>query len=243
MGVNRGREEINVAFENKKKKAEDEVILKVKEVKNEKEVKKEDEEVKEEEKEESKVIWEAVNFALAQLNLDSSKESAGTLDGEKMEEEVVTRKSSENERLILKLQPTNKLKSAGTLANEEEMENVLMSGQVAMRRSSEKEERPILKLQPTSCGRSSTKLKSGCNQFNLIKIKRSPVAASDHPSRRKVFHNNNGGTQHQHQHQQGFGKQIPKLVPVARSSITKPEESKSKPGANHLNLIQVCSCA
>ena len=237
MGVNRGREEINVAFENKKKKAEDEVILKVKEVKNEKEVKKEDEEVKEEEKEESKVIWEAVNFALAQLNLESSKESVGTANGREMEEKAVTRKSSENERLILKLQPTSELKSAETL---EEMENVLMSGQFAIRRSSEKEERPILQLQPTSCGRSSTKLKSGCNQFNLIKIKRSPVAASDHPSRRKVFHNNNGGTQHQHQRQH---QQIPKLVPVVRSCIAKQEESKSKPGANHLNLIQVCSCA
>ena len=63
MEMNRSREEIKV---NKKKEEVEE----------------------EEEKEECDVIWEAVNFALAQLNLDSSKESAGTANGEEMEEEL-----------------------------------------------------------------------------------------------------------------------------------------------------------
>ena len=56
MAMNRGREEVNVALE--KKKAEGEVIRKMKEGERE-------------EEEESEVIWEAVNFALEQLNLDS----------------------------------------------------------------------------------------------------------------------------------------------------------------------------
>ena len=144
MDVNRGKEEVNVAFEKKRT-----------------EVRK----MKEEEEEESEVIWEAVNFALEQLNLDSSDESADVGH----QEELVTRKKG----------------------------------------------RPITKLQ-SSCSRgSSTKLKSGSNQLNLIQInKRSPMQDAK------------------------LGKQIPKLVPVARSSILRQEESK--PGANHLNLIQVC---
>ena len=144
MDVNRGKEEVNVAFEKKRT-----------------EVRK----MKEEEEEESEVIWEAVNFALEQLNLDSSDESADVGH----QEELVTRKKG----------------------------------------------RPITKLQ-SSCSRgSSTKLKSGSNQLNLIQInKRSPMQNAK------------------------LGKQIPKLVPVARSSILRQEESK--PGANHLNLIQVC---
>ena len=147
MDVNRGKEEVNVAFE--KKRAEGEVRK-----------------MKEEEEEESEVIWEAVNFALEQLNLDSSDESADVGH----QEELVTRKKG----------------------------------------------RPITKLQ-SSCSRgSSTKLKSGSNQLNLIQInKRSPMQTNAK-----------------------LGKQIPKLVPVARSSILRQEESK--PGANHLNLIQVC---
>ena len=146
MDVNRGKEEVNVAFE--KKRTE---VRKMKE---------------EEEEEESEVIWEAVNFALEQLNLDSSDESADVGH----QEELVTRKKG----------------------------------------------RPITKLQ-SSCSRgSSTKLKSGSNQLNLIQInKRSPMQTNAK-----------------------LGKQIPKLVPVARSSILRQEESK--PGANHLNLIQVC---
>ena len=145
MDVNRGKEEVNVAFEKKRT-----------------EVRK----MKEEEEEESEVIWEAVNFALEQLNLDSSDESADVGH----QEELVTRKKG----------------------------------------------RPITKLQ-SSCSRgSSTKLKSGSNQLNLIQInKRSPMQTNAK-----------------------LGKQIPKLVPVARSSILRQEESK--PGANHLNLIQVC---
>ena len=148
MDVNRGKEEVNVAFEKKRT-----------------EVRK----MKEEEEEESEVIWEAVNFALEQLNLDSSDESAEVGH----QEELVTKKSSEKGR-------------------------------------------PITKLQ-SSCSRgSSTKLKSGSNQLNLIQInKRSPMQTNAK-----------------------LGKQIPKLVPVARSSILRQEESK--PGANHLNLIQVC---
>ena len=145
MDVNRGKEEVNVAFEKKRT-----------------EVRK----MKEEEEEESEVIWEAVNFALEQLNLDSSDESADVGH----QEELVTRKKG----------------------------------------------RPITKLQ-SSCSRgSSTKLKSGSNHLNLIQInKRSPMQTNAK-----------------------LGKQIPKLVPVARSSILRQEESK--PGANHLNLIQVC---
>ena len=83
MDVNRGKEEVNVAFE--KKRAEGEV-RKMKE--------------EEEEEEESEVIWEAVNFALEQLNLDSSDESAEVGH----QEELVTRKSSEKGRQIPKLQ-------------------------------------------------------------------------------------------------------------------------------------------
>ena len=146
MDVNRGKEEVNVAFEKKRT-----------------EVRK----MKEEEEEESEVIWEAVNFALEQLNLDSSDESAEVGH----QEELVTRKKG----------------------------------------------RPITKLQSSNGSRgSSTKLKSGSNQLNLIQInKRSPMQTNAK-----------------------LGKQIPKLVPVARSSILRQEESK--PGANHLNLIQVC---
>ena len=120
------------------------------------------------EEEEGEVIWKAVNFALEQLNLDSSDESAGA-------------------------------------GHEEEM---------GMRTRSEKG-RSIPKLQ-SSIGRgSSTKLKSGSNHLNLLQInKRRPMQNAK------------------------LGKQIPKLVPVARSSILRQEESK--PGANHLNLIQVC---
>lgn len=145
MDVNRGKEEVNVAFEKKRTEVG---------------------KMKEEEEEESEVIWEAVNFALEQLNLDSSDESADVGH----QEELVTRKKG----------------------------------------------RPITKLQ-SSCSRgSSTKLKSGSNQLNLIQInKRSPMQTNAK-----------------------LGKQIPKLVPVARSSILRQEESK--PGANHLNLIQVC---
>ena len=145
MDVNRGKEEVNVAFEKKRTEVG---------------------KIKEEEEEESEVIWEAVNFALEQLNLDSSDESADVGH----QEELVTRKKG----------------------------------------------RPITKLQ-SSCSRgSSTKLKSGSNQLNLIQInKRSPMQTNAK-----------------------LGKQIPKLVPVARSSILRQEESK--PGANHLNLIQVC---
>ena len=146
MDVNRGKEEVNVAFEKKRT-----------------EVRK----MKEEEEEESEVIWEAVNFALEQLNLDSSDESAEVGH----QEELVTRKKG----------------------------------------------RPITKLQSSNGSRgSSTKLKSGSNHLNLIQInKRSPMQTNAK-----------------------LGKQIPKLVPVARSSILRQEESK--PGANHLNLIQVC---
>ena len=156
MKLNRGKEEINVAFE--KEKAEGEMTWKVK-----------GEEKKEEE--ESEVIWEAVNFALEQLNLDSSEESA-EIANEMEKKEELTRKNSEKERVIPKLQPG---RSRG----------------------------------------SNTKLKSGSNHLNLIQIKRSPMQNAK------------------------MGKQIPKLVPLARSSIVRQEESKSKPGANHLNLIQV----
>merc|ERR1711874_278858 len=68
---------------------------------------------------------------------------------------------------------------------------------------------------PSSSRGSSTKLKSGSNHLNLIQIEGSPMQNAK------------------------LGKQIPKLVPLARSSIVRQEESKSKPGANHLNLIQV----
>ena len=148
MDVNRGKEEVNVAFEKKRTEVG---------------------KMKEEEEEESEVIWEAVNFALEQLNLDYSNESAGA----GLEEEPGTRTRSEKGR-------------------------------------------PIPKLQ-SSIGRgSSTKLKSGSNHLNLLQInKKSPMQTNAK-----------------------LGKQIPKLVPVARSSILRQEESK--PGANHLNLIQVC---
>ena len=126
MEVNRGREEVKVSSE--KKNAAGEVMN-----------------MKEEEGE-SEVIWEAVNFALEQLNLDSSDESAG---------------------------------------HEEELELVTR-------------ERQIPKLQSSDSSRgSSTKLKSGANQLNLIKIKRSPM-----------------------------GKPIPKLVPVARFLKQEESKSK-----------------
>ena len=125
--MNRGKEEVKVSFERKRVPGE---VMKMKE-----------------EEGESEVIWEAVNFALEQLNLDSSDESAGHQE----ELELVTR-----ERLIPRLQ------SSGS-----------------------------------SSRGSSTKLKSGSNQLNLIKIKRSPM-----------------------------GKPIPKLVPVARFLKQEESKSK-----------------
>ena len=150
-------------------------------------------EEKDEEKKDNEVIFEAVNFALEQLNLDSSKESAVSVNQEEVKSvNLPTRMSSEVEMMIPKVQPTTNGKN------------------------------------------NSIKLKSGSNLLNLIQTKRSPlpkpVTMSKFSGRRKIVHSGGGS----HQHQQVFGKQIPKLEPLARQ-----EDLMSKPGANHLNLIQV----
>ena len=146
-------------------------------------------EEKDEEKKDNEVIFEAVNFALEQLNLDASKESAVSVNQEEVKSgNLPTRSSLEVEMMIPKVQPTTNGKN------------------------------------------NSIKLKSGSNLLNLIQIKRSPL--SKFCGRRKIVHS--GGGIHQHQQRQVSGKQIPKLEPLARQ-----EDLMSKPGANHLNLIQV----
>ena len=174
----KGREVDTVALE----KSKGEKILKMKEEKDE-------------EKKDNEVIFEAVNFALEQLNLDTSKESAVCVKQEEVKScNLPTRSSSEVEMKIPKVQPATNGKN------------------------------------------NSIKLKSGSNLLNLIQIKRSPlpkpVAMSKFCVRRNIVHS--GGGIHQHQQRQVFGKQIPKLEPLARQ-----EDLISKPGANHLNLIQV----
>ena len=171
----KGREVDTVALEKSKGKK----ILKMKEEKDE-------------EKKDNEVIFEAVNFALEQLNLDSSKEIAVSVNQEEVKSvNLPTRRSLEVQMMIPKVQLTTNGKN------------------------------------------NSIKLKSGSNLLNLIQTKRSPlpkpVTMSEFSVRRKIVHSG-----HQHQQRQVFGKQIPKLEPLARQ-----EDLMSKPGANHLNLIQV----